>query len=385
MKGDIVASGTRHAKRIAWCDIADETTWDGTTSGDLDLTHGGSGRIKKGMPLSSHVVAVYLDRGIYNLEWTGDDLIPFVPTIQIEDVGCVAPSSVRSIVDKGGFSTHFFLGEGANGVSVFAYDGVAAYDIAPEIRDELQRVANYDYIENSFAGVDRRNNLYLLAIPEEGQLFPKQCWVYHIDNGHWTKWTFPIAITCMGYWSLVTGTTYADMFSARGEKTLIVGTELGLPFKFDLDRHVDVKVVGSGEPVNEYASRQDTTAGTDSGHYDYEVPIEVLIETGDYELSNEGSLRLTQLEAVWLSFVDRGRLTYTVSESIDGGINFINSTSWNFHGEDTGSLNYRMVYFATPTSGRRHRIRLQYSSTSERQQLELIDMSLLYKESERMP
>jgi hypothetical protein len=385
MKGDVVEAGVRSSKRVAWCDIADETTWDGTTSGDLDLTHGGAGRIKKGMPLSSHVVAIYLDQGIYNLEWTGDDTIPFVPTIQIEDVGCVAPSSVRSVVDKGGAAVHFFLGEGNNGVSVFAYDGVAAYDIAPEIRDEIQRLSDYNYIENSFSGVDRRNNLYLLAIPEVGQLFPKQCWVYHMNNGHWSKWNFPVAITCMGHWSLVAGDRYADMFSGRAEKTLVVGTENGVPFKFDLSRRVDVKVPGQGEPVNEYSSRQDTQTGSNSGYWDHEVPIEVLIETGDYELAKEGSVRLTQLEKVWLSFVDRGRLDYTVDESIDGGINWINSTTWEFNGEDEGGQNYRMIDFSTPTSARRHRVRIQYSSTSERQHLELVDMSLLYKESEMLP
>jgi hypothetical protein len=384
MKGDVVASGVRQAKRVAWCDIADETTWDGTTSGDLDLTHGGAGRIKKGMPLSSHVVALYLDQGIYNLEWTGDDTVPFVPTIQIEDVGCIAPSSVRSVVDTGGYSVHFFLGEGNNGISVFAYDGVATHDIGPEIRDEIQRLSNYDYIENSFAGVDRRNNLYILAIPEGNQLFPKQAWVYHMDNGHWSKWTFPIAITCMGHWSLVVGDAYADMFSGRAEKTLVVGTELGVPFKFDRNRRVDVKVVGKGEG-NEYIGRQITETGTNTGHWDYEVPIEVDIETGDFELSEEGSLRLTQVDGVWLSFVDRGRLDYTIDESIDGGRSWINTTTWTFNGEDDEGMNYRMVQFKTPTKGRRHRLRIKYSSSSERQYLELVDMSILYKEAMRLP
>jgi hypothetical protein len=168
-------------------------------------------------------------------------------------------------------------------------------------------------------------------------------------------------------------------------KTLVVGTENGVPFKFDLSRRVDVKVPGQGEPVNEYSSRQDTQTGSNSGYWDHEVPIEVLIETGDYELAKEGSVRLTQLEKVWLSFVDRGRLDYTVDESIDGGINWINSTTWEFNGEDEGGQNYRMIDFSTPTSARRHRVRIQYSSTSERQHLELVDMSLLYKESEMLP
>lgn len=384
MKGDVVEGGVRQAKRVAWCDLADETTWDGTTSGDLDLTHGGAGRIKKGMPLSSHVVALYLDQGIYNLEWTGDDTIPFVPTIQIEDVGCVAPSSVRSVVDQGGFSMHFFLGEGNNGISVFAYDGAAAYDIGPEIRDEIQRLSNYNYIENSFAGMDRRNNLYILAIPEGNQLFPEQAWVYHIDTGHWARWTFPIAITCMGYWSLVAGDTYDSMFQGRAEKTLVVGTMLGVPFKFARNRRVDVKVVGAGEG-NAYIGRQDTQTGTDTGHWDYEVPIEVEIQTGDFELSGEGSLMLTQVDGVWMSFIDNGRFNYTLDESIDGGRNWINSTDFIFNGEDDGGLNYQMVEFSAPKQGRRHRLRIKYSSTSERQHLELVDMTVLYKESVRLP
>ncbi|MGH8650994.1 MAG: hypothetical protein ACREYE_01920, partial [Gammaproteobacteria bacterium] len=82
MKGDIISGGTRSIKRIAWSALAAPNDWTGAGSGTLDLTHGGEGRLRKGLPLSSHVTACYLDRGIYNLRWTGDDASPFVPKFQ---------------------------------------------------------------------------------------------------------------------------------------------------------------------------------------------------------------------------------------------------------------------------------------------------------------
>ena len=389
MGGDVIDAGTRHPKRVAWTALAADDTWSGdAAAGDLDLTHGGQGRLVKGLPLSSHVAALYLDLGIYNLNWTGDDSAPFLPRMVDNDTGIVAPNTCKAVIDQGGSSTHIFLGRGPNGVDVYSYDGSQAVPIGGEIRDDLVKRSNASTLRHAFAALEPRKNLYLLFIPEGDQLFPEQCWVYDIDTGHWTRWTFSIEITCAGMWKLVdtsdATTPGKTVLIQDGETELLLGTSMGTVYRFDPDRFTDVITPG-GDDDDFTREFFETTTTSDTGYYDDETPINVDIRTGDVEFSDDASTRQTGLKRFFLTHVDQGPVDIVLDESVDGGTSFINTVAVTLDGLDTGKIKNVDIPIPIPTSSRRHMIRIRTASTSQRQKFEMVDFTAYYQDYGEVP
>jgi len=388
MMGDVIDAGTRHPRRVAWGALAADDTWSGdAAAGDLDLTHGGQGRIVKGLPLSSHVTALYLDKGIYNLSWTGDDSAPFLPRIVDTDTGIVAPNTCKAVIDSGGSATHLFLGRGPGGIDIYSYDGSQAIPIGGEINSDLVSRANPQTIRHSFAEIEPRNNLYLLFVPEGDQLYPEQCWVYHIESGHWTRWTFPVAITCAGQWKLVAPGDVVPSKTVEiqdGETELILATSFGAPYWFNPDRFTDVTVPGGND--NEITKEYFVTSATDGeGYWDRETPIDVDVRTGDVEFSDDGNTRLTGLKRVFITYVDRGGTDITIDESLDGGATFTNTINATLSGTNSGKIRNADFQIPTPTSGRRHMVRIRTTDSSERQKLEIIEYSAYYQDYGEVP
>jgi hypothetical protein len=391
MKGDIISAGVRSIKRVAWSALAAPDDWTGAGSGTADLTHGGEGRLRKGLPLASHVAALYLDRGIYNFRWTGDDASPFVPKMQDPDTGIVAPNSCIATLDADGVSSHIFLGRGPKGVDIFLYDGTAAHPIGGEIILELLRLANPETLERAFAVLEPEFNLYLLFVAEGTDLFPEMCWVFDITSGQWVRWDLPFAVSAAGYWTLVDvpgGAALPSLTSTDGVRTLILGTTLGIPYQLDYDISSD-RLNVSGNQVSGYL---------DSAHESETrlAPVEYTLETGAVILENpEGPKDVVQLSAVhrvWLTYEDRGQCDITVEISNDGGKSYNTAVSHTI-GTDGPSitpseeLRETVVSILEPKEGRHHSIRISSAAGEDeaRQKIKLSKLVIEYEVLGELP
>lgn len=391
-KGDVTDGGVRFPKRITWSALAAPNDWTGASSGDLDLTHGGEGRVRKGLSLGATTSAVYLDKGIYTVRWTGDDSAPFIPKLADADTGIVAPLTCRPILDKDGEAVHLFLGRGPQGISVYAFDGVAAQDVGGEVSDEITRLANHNDIEYAFAWVEPRANLYLLFVPEGTQTMPQQAWVFHVDTGHWTRWEFPFGISAVGEWTILLDE--GAQSQRDGEKTLVLGTTLGVPFYFNFDAASDW-VNAPGSSIEGNASTFFTSAeDLNSPSAPREMPIDIEITLGDLVLSAADIRDLTAPMRLWLTYEDLGFADLQLAVSRDG-LAFDSPTNFSIGaGGPTNALletewatKETVVDVALPTSGRHQALRITNNQTeaTARQRIRLTKMMLEFDTGGDLP
>ncbi|KKK84345.1 hypothetical protein LCGC14_2784300, partial [marine sediment metagenome] len=357
----IAGTITRLIKRGAFSGIAGPDEWTSVDAGTFDLTGGGQGRARKGMALSQQVAAIYLDKGIYNLRWTGDSAAPFSPRLQDPDTGIIAPQTLQRVMDVGGSAIHMFFGNGPQGVNIYAYDGNQAQPVGNDIKDELSRVYRAGKAEWAFAELEPRLNLYMLFLPETGQGWPSQAWVFGLDTNTWVRWEFPFDITCAGKWTL-TGLTPPDtnpvIDGMAGKQSMVMGTSVGVPYKWDFNVATDFL-----NPRQVIASESDDffNFDSDSGTAQ-EQGIQWDIQTGDLVISRNDIVRQTAVKRIWVTYEDRGFVDVEFSESVDGGLNWINVTntrlgtvgSVEIAETDIRPLRELIVDFDLPTASRHH-------------------------------
>jgi len=392
---------TRHVKRVAFSGIVGPNEWQARDSGSFDLTDGGEGRARKGLALSSQMAAVYLDKGIYNLRWTGDSAAPFSPRLQDPDTGIIAPATCKPILDAGGSTIHMFFGKGPQGVNVYAYDGSQAHVVGGPIKDELNRLYRAGRAEQAFAIVEPRLNLYLLFLPETGQHWAKQAWVFSIDSNAWTRWEFPFSMTAAGQWTLF-GTTIPALNpivdSISGVKSVVLGTSVGIPYKFDFHQatdHVVPRTDADDRPLADFYD-PDAAAGAQE-----ELGIEWDIQTGDLVISQNDIIRQTAIKRLWITYEDQGYVNVEFSESINGGLSFVNATNVllgtkgpsTITETDNRPLREFIVDFPLPEAARHHRIRIRPDQTvktegqfgTARQKFKLSKMVIEYEDLGEAP
>ena len=357
---------TRHIKRVAYSGIAGPDAWQTADAGSLDLTGGGDGRARKGMALSQQVSAIYLDKGIYNLRWTGDSAAPFSPRLQDPDTGIIAPQTLQSVMDQGGTALHMFLGNGPQGVNIYAYDGNQAQPVGNDIKDELARVYRAGKAEWAFAELEPRLNLYMLFLPETGQQWPAQAWVFGMDTNTWVRWEFPFDMTCAGKWTLAglsLPNTTPDIDGMAGTQSMVMGTSVGVPYKWDFNTATDFL---SPRQTNRTATNDFYIFDNDNGTAQ-EQGILWDIQTGDLVISRDDVIRQTAIKRLWVTYEDRGFVDVEFSESLDGALTWINviNTRLGTVGSvevaetDNRPLRELIVDFAAPTAARHHRIRMR--------------------------
>lgn len=392
-KGDIIESGTRTEKRIRHSGLADPNDWSGSTSGTIDLTFGGRGRIRKGLALSAHAAAVYLDEGIYVLNWTGDSDAPFTNQLIDADTGVVAPRTVKQVRHSAGYGSHIFLGNSPTGLGVYIFDGSNVSYVSQEIEKELRRLYNPANVDFAFGAIDRVNNLYLLFIPEDDQYLPEQCWVYHLETGFWSRWEFPLGFTCAGEWTLVEyqGSLEGDPFGTNdvkaGQRSVILGTTAGVPYRLDYVAGSDWYAPAGPENYRyEYFSSHDDLGEPNAPR---ETPIEVTLETGALKIDETSPLNMTTVKRLWVTYENRGFCDLTLDVARDGGVDFGQTT--NFTLGDTGFENAvsvepthiltALVDVATPSKGRYQTLRFTSNQDEEtaRQRMRLGSMIVEYE------
>ena len=144
---------------------------------------------------------------------------------------------------------------------------------------------------------------------------------------------------------------------------MVMGTSIGVPYKWDFNVASDF-----------LTPRQSTVADTDDFfNFDAdngtaeEQGILWDIQTGDLVISRNDIVRQTAVKRIWITYEDRGFCDVEFSESVDGGLNWINISntrvgtvgSVEIAETDERPLRELIVDFDLPTAARHHRIRMR--------------------------
>jgi hypothetical protein len=324
--GATTESGTYFPDRVRWSIIEDDSDWTGTGSGYIDLNDT-DGEIVKILPLGGMLVA-YKNSSIYNLYPTGDRDDAIVKQVQSPAIGCLAPGTVKAVVNREGLPAHIFLGQGLGGVNVYMYTTNILQPIGDDIKEELRDNMSAHQRKNAFAAVDYKRNQYMFFVAYEGETFPKQAWTYDIDTGQWKSWELANAITCAGVWE----TTEAD--STIDEWTLLLGEETSL-----------VKWLDS-------AAYQD--------HDGTNVTLTAI--SGDYSMSERA--KYGTIYRLHVYYYDHGYTPITVYTSTDGGDTYSSGTTKYIGSTDAdGSLNHAAVDLMA--TGRRFRVKIEHDANAK--------------------
>jgi hypothetical protein len=275
-------------------------------------------------------------------------------------------------MDQGGSALHMFFGNGPQGVNIYAYDGTQAQPVGTPIKDELNRIYRAGMAEWAFAEVEPRLNLYMLFLPETNQNWPAQAWVFGLDTNAWVRWEFPFEITCGGKWTLtgVTPTNDADPIidGMAGKQSMVMGTSVGIPYKWDFDVASDYltpKTLDDANWTPFYDFDDENGSAEEQG-------ILWDIQTGDLVISRNDIVRQTAVKRLWVTYEDRGICDVEFSESVDGGLNWVNATNTRLGSlgpyliaeTDERPLREILVDFEAPRAARHHRIRIRPDQTS---------------------
>lgn len=349
--GDVVESSARVPHRLRWSAIADPTDWSGATAGDLPIndTEGPIVEIKKLLA----DLAIYKNEGIYVASLTGDVHQPVRHFLRDPHTGCVAKATVQSAV-LDGVPVHLFLGEGTNGLNVFAFDGTGVTPMGTQIAEEILRDHNQFQIHNAFAVVDPFTDHYLLFYATEGEPWPSQCWALDLKDKSWRLWTFEQSLTAAGVWT-VSG-LYDGSPEVHGEKHAVVADLTGFVYWFDPDRAVDDYTPGLPDVDNGWdGASLDISTGQAVPAQQNVLPI---IETGEIVVGEGLEQAVGYKLHVW--YRDQGPVVLTVATSQDGGVNFTDETSVMVGTSDAdGSIGHVSIPFGGTSS---NRLRLQLYS-----------------------
>lgn len=176
--GNVAVSGTRHASRIYWSNLNDETTWTAT---DFINISNNDGQEIEGLQVLSDRLVIFKTRSIYNLFFTGDSDIPFILPgggKSNSSVGCVAGFSIQEV---------------ENGLVFLSYDGFYFYDgnnsfkISDKITTTFQGL-NTGRINQANSLVQKEKNRYWCSLPGASQTENDTVLVWDYFNNAWTKY-----------------------------------------------------------------------------------------------------------------------------------------------------------------------------------------------------
>lgn len=206
-----VEAGQNFPQRIRWTSPGDPTTWTGPSAGLIDLNNA-LGPIQGIVKLWQSVYAIQ-QFGITQIIPTGFGLGPFA-TVPLSSTnrGTLYPYSIAS--EGGEYCAYVGLD------NVYLFDGTTPYPIGDQPIDGRKRIGArraifqdltqsapgtvYGYITTIVAGNDF--NAYWLAIPAINVI-----WVYNLDEGNWTRWTFTKSISLIGRFALNRGIRWLDL------------------------------------------------------------------------------------------------------------------------------------------------------------------------------
>jgi hypothetical protein len=297
-QGDVNESGTRTQYRLIWSAINDGTDWTSASAGSLDLDET-PGAIVRLVPFTEArdqtfigILAVFKTDSIFHIEATGVSSDPFDKRVMSSVIGTPAPRTVQAYTRGDGQQVLAFLGTDHGRLGIFEWNGDEAVPIGENITETINDTITWGRIGNSWAAVDPRSSLYILAVPE-GSDFPNVAYVYDITRKIWSKWDFNGRIVSAAPWNFT------------GRWTLVLGRYEGIkPYFYYPQGDVDT-----------------TTQQAQAGE------IRAAMRTGVFQLARDenGSPKRSTLYRVWVWYRNyTSETTITVRASTDG---FVTSSS----------------------------------------------------------
>jgi len=207
-------SSTVCPQRARWCTVDDPTDWTNDEYADCP-----TGEWIRSACYLGEDVAVFFDRSIWLLKYTGDSTLPFrwekVPTLE----GAVAAASAKSLGQES-----IALSRGGLVIS----DGFGAKRLDAKVPD-LTLTMNQGQIDKCFAEVSESLRQYWLLFPYSSAESPDRALVFNYNDGNWSQ--FKINLTCLGLfeedstllWSDFTGISWEDYAESWAENAPVAG------------------------------------------------------------------------------------------------------------------------------------------------------------------
>jgi len=284
----------------------DASDWAGTGAGYADLyTTLGVDWLQNAEKIGNYV-AVYGERSIVLMEYTGDVNNPFNFVLRVAGVGLAAPRALINLGDE-----HIFL----------SWDGVYSYTggrtvnrIDEAIRDELLSTINPSYINRSFMVYIEETDELRLHIPSSNSELPDTYYSYNLKTGSWGKGKR--SFTGYGYYSRRDTLTIDEMTASIDSYTWL---------RFDDARYLALS------PINLFGDGSGVVLQDSELVYDLNGRAIVRFwETKDF-VQGEGYRRTT---TYWceLNFEARGSKV-VVKYSTDGGQSWSAGKEFELSGE----------------------------------------------------
>lgn len=362
--GWVTDNTTVTPERIAYSKEFDGGTHNDISAGDFDLIDTPGGVLKL-LQLNEDVCTAYKTNGIYMLRRTGFARAPIIRDVIDFQTGLIAPATAKNVLGPDRDPVQLFLGRNpVDGFNVFMFNGAMIAPVGDGIKKELRDEIDHEFIGSSFAFIDNNAGYYYLALPFRGTVFPEAGFMLNLRTMQWQKFTLPFGVTCGGTWTLP---NLADLrLPARfGYPTSIVAGFDGLPRRLEHGITHDSLKPALADPTtaDEARRRYDFTHGDlNDARGGYPEYFDCTLESGDLLLAADQPHVSSALRSIHLQYRDVGVTKVTAYGSIDGGINWEESSSFQLgtHAAD-GQLRYQHMDFTEPVHGRRHRIKLVFS------------------------
>ena len=260
-----IDSGTPYPQTFEGSDIGKPEDWTGGSAFTYALADGDD-PITWLETLQSKFM-IYQTGSITEAWATGDSTNPMqYSERKIKEIG--TPTG-RTVVDMGDF--HIFMSD----TSIWYWNGISIVDIGVDINKYLFEDISPEQIDMAFAMPLRKEKLYCLFVPSRGSTYCDKIYVYNYEHKMWTYWEFDTTMTAAGTYKVDRSITWAELEAAgttweglTGRWRDLMGTDLE-----------EISVLGDS---GGYLYSMDRTDNTDN-----DEPIQAVIETKDYKLTDE--------------------------------------------------------------------------------------------------
>lgn len=187
--GDTTENSNSYPYRLRWSNVADPTTWNGITSGYVDLVEDATNsKIMCLHPFGSNLIA-YKFGSVYQLTYQGDPNY-FVPRMMISDRGAISRKGVAPFGDA-----HLVVSND----NIHVFDGFSFIDPPPgsKIKSDFFGELNWDHREKIFAKAFPGRFEVWIMYPANSDTVPKTGYCWNYKDNTWTKHSFSFGINSL--------------------------------------------------------------------------------------------------------------------------------------------------------------------------------------------
>lgn len=353
-------------ERVAYSKIRDGGTHNAVSAGTLDIIDSMGGIVAL-RTLNEGLAFCGKDLGVYALRRTGNSIAPIiVDPIDYETQVLAQHSCVRVLLK--GKPVVMFLGMNPSaGLNVFAFDGEKVEPVGNAINAMLEELANPMMFGTAFAGIDIRDNSYVLFLAAGTSIEKAIAYSMNLNTMAWTKWELPYSVYCAGIWEMPsdtrivfgpsTGHFHGEAFP--GFPTLVLGGRNNLALVAH-DLPFDTLTPGQGT-ASQAANDLPGHVMESNNKSAQKSVFTSTLETGDIQLIDPEAGEIQMLSfRLHVDYMNYGPVRIGVSSSVDGGLSF--STEDIMHIgtlEKDGGRFHSLLDLATSVNDRKIRFRLR--------------------------